>query len=59
MKGNILELDNVYLEFDPRFVKVDETKENTQEVDEVIFKTTKISKEEILKRLEDAQSLHL
>ncbi len=53
MDNTIQELDNVYLEFDPRFIP----KENESE--ETIYKTAKLSKEEILERLEKTQSLHL
>ena len=50
----IQELDNVYLEFDPRFIPKEE-----EEKEEAIYKTAKLSKEEILERLEKTQSLHL
>ena len=51
---NIIEFDEVYLEFKPEFVPKEQDEEN-----EVIYKTAKLSKKEILERLERTQSLHL
>lgn len=50
----ILDFDNVYLEFKPEFAPNKQSEEN-----EVIYKTAKLSKQEILERLEKTQSLHL
>ena len=53
MENTKVELDNVYLEYKPEYAPKKEDKE------EVIYKTAKLSKEEILERLEKTQSLHL
>ena len=55
----IVEFENVYLEYPDIYEKESEEKDYEKEYQEVIFRTQKLSLDELQKRLEETQSLHL
>lgn len=58
MAKKVVEFEKVYLEFPEELENVAPEEEKV-EVEEKIFKTTKLSIEELQKRLEETQTLHL